>query len=204
MSNLPRGEKLLPRFSMRLAAFRRYEPWIVAACKGSLMVDTQLMSPPMKTGSFILGFQEARRGHELYNYDSAIPRGYNLRNICLHETESGKVWIENKWQDEHNRIALAASLAQASVEGPSLLFHDGKWLALKQKEPVQGVVMLNKPDKIREAFLRLHEDEKASTYTYLYIVEGPPETQKLLDELHSEFGNVTANKEDESHWRLFK
>lgn len=105
MDTQPVRPNLLPRRSMREDAFRKYEHLIAMACKGSFEYDpTQL--DEMKASSFMVGFREAKRGQENFNYKSSvIPQGYDLSCIKLFETESGRVWIENKWQDRQNELA---------------------------------------------------------------------------------------------------
>lgn len=109
------GFQEAPRPAMGQSAFRRYEKWIARATKGSYVVGVEELDGT-KASSWAVGFNEARRGFLKFHYHSyEIPIGYDLSKIKVKVGVDGRVLVENKWEDEQEKVKLAEKANSMSV-----------------------------------------------------------------------------------------
>jgi hypothetical protein len=114
--------KSLPRVTLRVESFRKYEPYIGKACYGSYAVKCKTPELPMKASTFLVGFCDARKGKEVYGYESKlIPLNYNLYHIKAKELDGQVVLLKNEYQDSVNaRMYGGEQPLPGQVGGPDI------------------------------------------------------------------------------------
>ncbi len=91
--------KELPRKTLREANFRKFEWYIATALSNKeVIVDKQtLLELRLRPQTFILRFDEAKRGFRLYEYKSdLIPPGTDVTAAKIVEMDDGSVKIKNE------------------------------------------------------------------------------------------------------------
>ena len=94
MLNYDLPSNALPRHDLREVAFRKYEPYIAAACNGSTTFDPAKLG--LKPRTFIARFNDAVLGLTRYHYKSNyVPTSFDFKHLHLHELTDGQVYVKN-------------------------------------------------------------------------------------------------------------
>lgn len=120
---------LIERETQQEPHFRKFEPWIAKACKGTVVMDPQVDAPePVKQSSLALYLREAILSHRRNHWNSpSIPVGYDLKHLQVKQTKDGKVVILNEYQDHQNSLVKPEDIK-------TVLIKDGKVAAILQKQ----------------------------------------------------------------------
>lgn len=141
----------LPRIDLREPAFRKYEPYIIKACHGELVVDPIRLN--MKASTFMARFRDAVLAYKKYNYHSGqIPRD-NPLDFKIVELDTGEVKISSRRQIIGGRPAfdrdavhdLVKELSARTKTGPYDFFglsdDDLAWLQSLQDVHMYDIVV---------------------------------------------------------------
>lgn len=125
----------LPRADLREPAFRKYEAFIAAACKGSIVLN------PLEgqtSTTFQARIRDAILGYKRYKYVSKlIPINYPLHQLKVIPLNNGQVRINNFMQDQANG---AFASAVSSVKQPIIpeVTNREAWLQFVQDKVENG------------------------------------------------------------------
>lgn len=125
-------------FEQKEKNFRKWESFIGAACKGSVMIDPSELVPSMKTASVMVSVRGAIRGYKLFRYTSdKIPVGYELARIKVKEGMNGFVVLSNDFEDQKKRREKESKVIENYMT--LIVDKDGLIRETKQKEVIRRV-----------------------------------------------------------------
>src|SRR5207247_3486609 len=85
---------LLPRRTMRKPAARRFEADIARACRETFTVEPWQRTPPLRSGTYINQFRDARRAFMRGLPSQLIPLDADLAAIRLAGFSDGRVLVQ--------------------------------------------------------------------------------------------------------------
>lgn len=195
--------ELKVRESMSETAFRRYEPWIGDATRGSVKVEPMLLPRPKKQSSFAVGVREAIRGYNRYHYKSEkIPFGYDMSRIQVLELKDGQVMLRNNFEDRANEIKSKNEMLTLHVD------KNGKIVAQNQKAIIleSDRRLMDELDEV--TLVKWCEELVAnptwrSHFAWLVKATDPMEVE-FLGEIRKNFEGLDVEKLDHGWWRLYR
>jgi hypothetical protein len=163
-----------PRPAMSETAFRNYEKWIARATKGTYIVDKEMLNGT-KGSSWVVGFNEARRGYKRFHYKSeVIPLNYDLSKIKVKVGVDGRVLVENKWEEDKARDSVSTKLAIQTVNIAS----NGELLHWTSKEKPDVEIVA--PERVDELIAGIKNGEIKAPRTAFIVQPTDPAQKDML------------------------
>ena len=195
------------------SAFRRYEKWIARATKGSYVMSVEELDGT-KGSSWAVGFNEARRGFLKFHYKSfEVPVGYDLSKIKVKVGVDGRVLVENRWEDEREKAAVAEKSNSMSVvvDSNGVVVHwnskDKPEVVYVPEEQVEACIysfQQGEVDGFKNCFLVKVSEEKL-LHRFEKALWAQSERVRLKDAsapVEGKIPGVEVEKLDNKWWRL--
>jgi len=199
--------KLKPRPGLQEVSFRRYEKWIARACKGSVSIDVKNLIPPCKASSFMVGIRDAMRGFRLYDYKSTeIPAGYDVGRISVHETEDGRIYLRNEFEDKTGMEAFREKVKVMEGQTTVDVDENGKLLRRTRRDAYLSenrFILKTQRDEFLKMCEQIQEKKFSPWDNWVGVqTDGSDEENELIEKIWRSFSRISSEKLQHNWWMV--